>query len=134
IQSEDGRFSFSPGFLMKLRYVANWREHGRADGNDDSEEGFEVRQMKLIATGNVFSPDLTYRLQLESDRTDGHVFLQDLYARYHFASDWSFRLGQFKDIVFHEETTSDGLVVPVERSLINALIGGARTDRTQGAS
>jgi hypothetical protein len=133
LQSEDGNFSLSPGLLLKVRYVTNWREHGKADGSDDTETGFEIRQAKIIAAGNAFTKDLTYRFQTDVDRSTGTAVLQDFWLRYHVAPDWAVRAGQYKDIVHHEETTYDGLILPVDRSLVNALIGGGRTARTDGA-
>jgi hypothetical protein len=135
IQSADGSFSLSPGLLMKVRYVTNYRENGASAGAaDDTETGFEMRQMKLIAAGNVFSRDITYRFQTETDRTNGELFLQDFWLRDHFATNWSARAGQFKDIVHHEELVFDGFTLPVDRSLTNALIGGGRTSRVTGAA
>src|SRR5690606_9104085 len=44
-----------------------------------------------------------------------------------------FRLGQFKDVTFHEESTSSSRQIAVERSLVNELLGGGDTFFVQGA-
>jgi hypothetical protein len=132
LRSEDGNFLITPGFLFQARYVANWREDAKHGDDHDVETGFEVRRMRIIFEGNAFTPNLQYKFQWETGNNDGNVFLQDAWARYKFADQWKFQVGQFKDTVFHEENVGDQLVLTADRSFINALIGGGNIDRIQG--
>jgi hypothetical protein len=128
IRSADGNFLLVPGIFGQFRYEANVNT---AD-DDDVQKGFEIRRFKLLYDGNVFTPDLQYKFQWETSSTSGNVSLQDAWIRYKFAEEWSFQLGQFKDIWNHEELTGDQFQLAVERSLQNALIGGGQTERIQG--
>jgi hypothetical protein len=126
-----------PGALFQFRYVADFRDDAtQNDGNqkDDTEDGFEVARMRLILEGTAFSPDLTYKFQWETQTEGGSVDLLDAWARYMFADDWGFRLGQFKDPVHHEFLTGEQYQLAVDRSLVDSLLGGGLTGYTQGAT
>ncbi len=134
IRSGDGNFLLVPGFLFQVRNVTNFNSGDTADNDDDDiENGFEIRRMRLIAQGNVFKPELTYRFQWESASNGGTVFLQDAFVNYQFARDWAIQVGQFYDPHVHEQTTLDPFLLAADRSLVNALLGGGQTDRVQGA-
>jgi hypothetical protein len=51
-----------------------------------------------------------------------------------FADMWGTSIGQFKTPVHHEELSSSKRFLAVDRSLVNEIIGGGVTDRTQGVS
>src|SRR5687767_5220913 len=53
IQSEDKSFVLKPGIQTQFRYVANYND---ADDNNH-EDGFEVRRLRLRFDGNVFTKD-----------------------------------------------------------------------------
>lgn len=123
-----------PTAQFDFRYVANWREDVTATGDNEWEDGFEVRRMKLALEGVAFSKDLTYKFQWASDRDGGGTVLEDAWARYMFADEFGIRAGQFKDPVYHEELTSSKYQLAVDRSLMNELISGGVTDYTQGVT
>jgi len=62
LMSDDGNFRVHPFVLLQVRDVTNWRNGAKADGSDDTENGFEIRRMQWGIEGNVFNPDLTYRI------------------------------------------------------------------------
>ena len=130
IQSEDKRFLLKPGIQTQFRYVANYYD---TDDNNH-EDGFEVRRLRLRFDGNVFSPDLTYSFQWDTNRSGGAVTLLDAWLQYRFAPSLAVRFGQFKESVFHERDVSGFSQLAVERSLADAILGGANTDRVQGVS
>lgn len=132
LRSADGNFLLMPGFLTQIRYTANWNQGAEPDGDDQTETGWEIRRMRMFFEGNVFTPDLMYKFQFETNSEGGGVFLQDAWIRYRFATNWAFQIGQFKDIPYHEESTLDQYLLAADRSFINALIGGGQTERTQG--
>ena len=129
VRSGDGNFLLMPGFLFQARNTTNVT----TGDDDDVENGFEVRRMRFYFTGNVFTPDLTYRFQWESANNGGGVFLQDAFVRYAFARDWAVQVGQFYDEYSHEQSMLDPFMLAADRSVVNALIAGGQTERVQGA-
>jgi phosphate-selective porin OprO/OprP len=135
IQSEDGNFVLNPQLWFQPRYVVNYREEDAAnevDGRAKTEEGFEVRRMKLLFEGNAFTKDLRYKVQFNTNRNNGNLFLEEAFVSWKFAQAWGVRLGQFKEATFHEELMSDVRQLAAERSLVNQTLGGGNFDRVQG--
>jgi hypothetical protein len=140
IKSDDGNFSIYPDLLIQFRGVGNYRENAKHGGSGSStESGFEMRRAKIGFYGTAFSPDLSFRFLWQDTVTGGGLNLQYAFAQYIFAHDvlgkgeLAVRAGQFKNIVFKEEFTPDRAQLMVERSLANALLGGAALgSETQG--
>jgi hypothetical protein len=139
IKSDDGRFSLYPDLLIQFRGVANYREGVKQSGGSSTEEGFEVRRGKIGFYGTAFDPDLSYRFLWQDAVTGGEVSLQYAYAQYIFLKglpnkgELAVRAGQFKNPVFKEESIGDRAQLLAERSLANALLGGASIgSETQG--
>ena len=135
-QSSDKKFSLKPGILFQLRNATNWREGVKNGDENDIQNGFEIRRLKLYATGNLYSPDLTYGLQLATDSSNNNqTVLDDIYVQYKFAPHYAVKAGQYKGPFNREELISDGGQIAVERSLLNQLLGGGQTGpRDQGVS
>lgn len=129
LRSADGNFSLSPGAQLQIRYTVNSSED--AGGDDELEDGFEMRRAKFNFAGNIISKDFTYNLQWESNENGGAVTLEEAWVRYKFRDDMAVRLGQMKDNPFHEEWTSSKRQLAVDRSLLNELIAGGETDYVQ---
>ena len=135
LKSADGAYSLSPQFQFQFRHTLNWTQDAKDGGNEDEIiKGFEIRRMKLAFVGNAISPDLTYNFRWATERSGGSLVLENAYVQYKFADQWAFKVGQWKDNVFHEETTSSGHQLAAERSLLNEALGGGVTDYVQGAS
>jgi hypothetical protein len=132
--SADGNFRITPNVIFQFRSVTNYGEDTRDNDEESLETGFEIRRLKLGLSGNVFSKDLTYNFRLSANRNGGENIVDLAYIQYKFADDWAFKVGQYKANVFHEESVSDARQLAVERSLVNALIGGAQTDYVQGVA
>jgi hypothetical protein len=146
IQDEAGNFVMNPNFQLQFRHVANFRSENNADPDDPSSDsqvdsGFEIRRMKFAVDGNMFGPDLTYKLQWATNRSNGQLLLEEAWVRYalrDFAGeatrDLAVRAGQFKDITYHEEVTSSKRQLAVDRSLMNEQLAGGLTDYVQGVT
>jgi hypothetical protein len=144
VQSADGNWRLNPYFQFQFRAVQNWRHSEPVfdtdgdllgfDEDDDSQFGFEIRRMKFGFRGNAFSPNLTYDFRWETFENSGVVTLENATIKYQFADQWAFMVGQFKDNVFHEETTSSGKQLAVDRSMVNEVLGGGQTDYVQGVA
>lgn len=134
IGSADGNFKLVPYFQFQFRGVANWADEAQADGDANTESGFEIRRMKAGLKGNAFSKDLTYDFNLAVNRNSGTPALEKAFVQYAFSDDWALKVGQWKDNVFHEETISSTKQLAAERSLVNEELGGGLTDYVQGVS
>jgi hypothetical protein len=140
IRSEDGSFVLFPDLLMQFRGVAAYRDASK-HGESTTENGFEIRRAKIGFYGTAFSPDLSYRFLWQSTNSNGgNLVLQYGWGQYLVAhellnehADFGFRAGQFKNIVFREETIGDRSQMFAERSLANSTLGGAALgSETQG--
>ena len=138
IQSEDGNFVLNPQLQMQLRYVVNYREedaNNEIDGQTKTEEGLELRRLKLNFEGNVFGPDNTFKFQWATNRNTGIPEIEEAWLKHRFtgfARDFLIRGGAFKDVTFHEELNSSKRLLAVERSLVNHFLGGSQTKYIQG--
>lgn len=137
IQSADGNFTLNPWLQFQFRSVWNMYEQDEdvsGDDDDESDSGYEIARMKFGFAGNVFSPDIQYAFNWDSDTDGGGVYLQDAYVRNRIADAWAIRSGQFKDPVHHEELVSSKRQLAADRSLLNEVLGGGTTGRVQGVS
>ena len=137
IQSEDGNFLLNPNFQLQVRYIYNNREEDAADeieGDSSNESGFEIRRMKMAFEGNVFGPNPKYKLQWATNRAGGALTLEEAFVTHKFAPEWAVKLGQYKDVTFHEEITSSKRQLAVDRSLANEVLAGGITDYVQGVA
>lgn len=128
IASSDGSFSLKPSLSFQFRNVSTFQ----TGDDEDIQSGFEVRRLRPRIDGNVFSKDLTYSFQFDVSRTSGTTSLLDAWVQYKFASAWAVKVGQFKESVFHEKDVSFARQLAVDRSIVDAILGGAQTDRVQG--
>lgn len=144
IQDAAGNWVLHPFFQFQPRWVSNFR-HSKPefdtdgdfigyDGDDDTENGFEIRRMKFGFDGNAFTPDLTYYFLWATDRDGGDVFLEQAWIKYFFNDDWAFRIGQIRNPVFHEQDTSSSMQLAADRSLTNVLITGSNEPFTQAVT
>src|SRR5439155_6043233 len=129
--SRDGSFYLHPGIVLQFRNSTSFRQDGKKSGENDLQNGFEVRRAKFGFDGNIFGPDLTYKFQWQSSTNGGNPTVEYAWVQYLLAhkiaggpNDFAIRAGQFKDVVYKEEFTGDPVQLMTERSLANALIGG----------
>jgi hypothetical protein len=93
-----------------------------------------VRRARFRFDGNAFTKNLKYSFVWDTARNGGSVTLLDAQVEYRFADDWSVKGGQFKESWTHEKDVSFTRQLAVERSLVDAIIGGNVTDRVQGVA
>jgi hypothetical protein len=142
LQSAGGDYSLHPGVILQFRNETTYREKIPPGGGGETgstgyniENGFEVTRARLLLEGNVISPNFTYFLQLADDSTLGQPTLLDAYIMYRISqqSPIAVKAGQFKDPVWHEANLLPSMLMAVDRSVVNQLIGGGQTDRVEGA-
>lgn len=143
LQSDDGNFSMHPSLLLQARYAAVDRKQIlRGEGGvtaaqgDDTENGFEITRFRFSLDGSVITPLLNYYVLIAKDARMPQVTLLDAYVMYRASpqSTVAIKLGQFKDPLWHEQNLLPSRLMAVDRSLVNALIGGGQTDRIQGGA
>jgi len=141
LRSADGKFSLHPSALLQFRNETAIRQRipagggGEAGGSgSDIQNGFEIARVRLIFDGNLFSPNLTYYLQLQDDFGESSFSLLDAYVlcRVSDQSPLALKAGEFKDPVWHEQNLNQAKQLTVERTLANALLGGGQTGHVQG--
>jgi hypothetical protein len=125
LESEDGDFVMHPWFQLQLRNVTNYREDAAGDGDDEWDNGFEVRRMKFGVDGNVFSPKTTYLFNWATNRNGGNLQLEEAWLRHQLNDRWAIKGGQLKDPFAHESLTSSKRLLAADRTLItNVFTGG----------
>ncbi len=155
IGSEDGRFTLRPWFHLQLRDATVNRHDFKKGIDDDTQNGFEVRRLKLAFDGNLFGPDLTYQFVWATARANGTnnvvdatgtkigtvansaggtPILEEAWVKYHFANTpWYVRGGQFKESLLHDQIVSSRYQQSTERSLIADIFANGDAF-TQGVS
>ncbi len=131
LQSPDGRFSLNPNFQLQIRHVANFAPEG-GDEFEDLDFGWELRRTKIGFKGNAFSEDLTYDIKFAFDRSGGEAILENGFVDY-APGRFGLRIGQYKDPLFYEESTSSSKQMAADRSMVNESLGGGITGFVQGA-
>ena len=126
IRSDDGKFLLSPFVLFQARYATSIRQEARPDGRTDTQSGFEIRRLQLGIDGNVFSPDLTYRIFWQSSElTSGNLSLLMAWVQYRIHdTPWVIGGGQFKDPLDHEQLISDALQLANDRTFVDDTLAG----------
>lgn len=138
ISSADGAYTLQPYVEFQFRNVTNFTDSGDGDfGIDDEDEvenGFEIRRLRVGLKGNVISKKLKYNFRADFDRDGGEASVDYAYLTYELNDQLVIKGGQFKGNVFHEETTGDSRQLAAERSLLNAYLGGGQLNYVQGVA
>jgi len=149
----DGNYLLRPWIHLQIRDGTAFRNHEKADGEDDTQNGFELRRARLGFDGNAFSPDFTYQIDWATYRGNstatvtnagtnvgtvsqgngGLPVLEEAWVRYNFHdTPWSIRAGQMHDPLDHESIIGSKFRAP-EISLTGDIF--ANTDTfTQAAT
>ena len=139
LQSDDGNFVWRPWLHMQFRDVTLDRKDFKTNGDDEVDNGFEMRRMRFGFDGNLFTPDLTYffnwatvrangtsnvtgstgtRVGTVSNNLGGAPLLEEAWVKYNFHdTPFYIKAGQIKDPVNHEQIVSSRYQESAERSL-----------------
>lgn len=135
IGSTDGNFLLKIGGQVQPRYIANFRDQSDdpfASSIDEEEFGFQIRRVKLFFDGHIFSPDLTYRVQLAANRDTGAVELEEGIIGYATNDQLRLFVGRFSDPLLRDSFTSNSRQLAVERSITSYIFAG-NDNYTEGA-
>jgi len=125
LSNEDGTFDATFYGYAMFRGVFN-----NKDADDESTFGFENSVTKFGAFGHAGSPDLTYRMQVAFDPATGAAVLDDFFASWRLGEGWAWSWGQVKAPFIREQTMSDHVQLPVDRSYVTALTSIGRVQGT----
>lgn len=110
----DNRVSI--GGTAQFRYYANFRSDDAPVGTDNGfSHGFQNNDVRLRASGNVWSKDLTYMIQ-GNFSSGGSFGLEEAFAKYNFENGWNLTWGQFILPVFRERMVNSEYQLAVNRS------------------
>ncbi|HMD55470.1 MAG TPA: hypothetical protein VKJ65_13055 [Phycisphaerae bacterium] len=105
----------------KAPYPVYWDPGIPTTGDVD---GFSWRRARLIFSGNVFSPDLTFKVMGdfggEGSSDNGEFQMQDVYMAYKLSPLIQFRAGSFLIPFTHVEYISSGLEFPDFNPVVDA--------------
>jgi hypothetical protein len=127
IRSEDGNYSLSPGIIFQYRNITTYSQNGGSTGSDNTDNGFEVRRLRFILEGTAITKDLSYRFQWNTNRTTGNMFNEEAYIQYKFADNFSVKVGQYKEFIYHEQSVPITRQLAVDRSLLNEVFNGGES-------
>jgi hypothetical protein len=135
IASADGSFRLNTRLHMQTRFVLNSQDSTAVAGGDDTTYGIEVTRAKFILDGNVVSPEWFYKVEIEvgtnnvTTTGDSRTGLGDAYVGYNYPdSPFKIQIGTFKPALLREEMIDSRYQLAVERSVVNYLFTGGRTD------
>jgi len=128
IRSTDGKFSLAMNGLMQFRYTyynAQRRNHYLAPRHErDDRSGFDIARLRLRFSGNVYSPDLTYALELEQDAGDGYdTVLSEAWVNYRLMDELQFKAGYFRPASTRMQFMDNAGQQFVDRSMVDAVFG-----------
>jgi hypothetical protein len=128
IRSADGNFSISPSVWFQFRSVTNVNTDTKHGGEDDNiDNGFEMRRLKLGFDGNAWSKRFYYNFVWATDRKTGNLVNEEAYIRYQFADNWAVKAGQYKELVNQESSVSSRRKLAADVSMANQFIWGGDT-------
>lgn len=128
IRSGDDSFLLNFRGMVQFRYIYyNTHSQNRylSPGTErDDRSGVDLSRVRLVLSGHVHSPDLTYYLQLRSDAGGRYdTALLDAYVNYRFVDAFQVRLGIFKSASTQAGITSSAEFQFVDRPVFDAIYG-----------
>ncbi len=126
VQSADGNFLIRANLLFQTRFAFNHRNTDSADG---TRWGFEVRRARIITSGHIVDPTLTYKISVAL--TAGQI--RDAYVNKNLGDGFELRVGQFKLPFLREFLVSTTKQQAAHRSLIAASDNAGRSEGVQAS-
>jgi hypothetical protein len=130
IQSADGNYSLHPGVQFQFRSDTVWNDKQKSNGDANTDNGFEVRNLRLSFDGTIITKNLRYNFVWNTARDSGSLVNEEAYIQYRFADDFSIKVGQYKEYIYHEQTVHDKRQLAVDRSLLNVVLNSTGVDST----
>ena len=130
LATKDGRFSLNLRGRLQFRYDAN-RYHDDDPATAPADHALQIRRLRLILQGNVFSPHVKYHLQfgfapldmyndLPADAGIRRSPLRDVRVEFDRLRDFTVWIGQRKVSFSRQRMLSSSAMNMVDRSITNA--------------
>jgi len=119
IRSADGNYTMMPGIQFQFRTVTTYNDKVQASGDANTDNGFDMRRLKLRFEGNAITKDLQYFFEWATDHNNGSLVNEQGYIQYQFADNFSVKVGQYKEYIYHEQSVSSRTGIAADRSLLN---------------
>ncbi len=117
-----GETRLNIGGFAQFRQYDNFRDD--AGDNEDFTQGFLFRRVRAIFSGDL-NKQWSYKIDVDM-MSDSNFRPQDVFLAYKQDA-WRVRGGQFKLPILKEELVSDTEQLAVERSTLNSVFTGARS-------
>lgn len=139
--SGDGNYSMQIYALLQIRNITTanggfFFEDNDDDGDESEDQtinGFEIARTQVGLRGTIIDPRLGYNIRSGFGHSGGGD-LQLAYMTWQAADEWTIKVGQYFANWTQERNLGDGKVMAVDRSLLNATLGGDVTGLEQGVA
>lgn len=143
ISSSDGNWLLRVNGQLQARFVYSRldEESDGSNGGDRDKYGFENTRTRLMFSGHVVNPSITYMIDAavfgsqdefltavnNDPTTEGDFELKDAWVRWDYGNGWGVKFGQFRVPINREFEVFSGHQLAVERSNVSYAFGGRRT-------
>lgn len=125
IRSADGNYSMSPGIQFQFRTTTTYND--KVNGGDaNTDNGFEIHNLRLSFEGTAITKDLSYYFVWNSFE-GGSLVNEEAYVQYRFADNFSVKVGQYRELIYHEQAVHDKRQMAADRSLLNEVLNGGQS-------
>jgi phosphate-selective porin OprO/OprP len=128
--SDDGNYKLTIGGQYQMRYDFLDLDNGTNGGVAQDYSKFQLRRAKVMLSGNAFTKDLTYKMNINFANSNGGStsnggLLEETYLQYRLIDEVQFRFGQDKVQFGRGFITSSGALQFVDASNIcNSFVPG----------
>jgi hypothetical protein len=127
IRSADGNYSLHPSIQLQFRTVTTYNDKVTSSGDANTDNGFDLRRLKLSFAGTAITKDLSYFVEWATDHNSGSLVNEQAYVQYQFADNFAVKAGQYKEYIYHEQTVSSRRQMAADRSLLNEVFFGGES-------
>jgi len=135
LSDPEGKFLLEIGGQLQFRYIANFNNHTDGpggEGDDDEDEGFQVRRTKVAFEGHVeWGRKWDYKIVLAGDRESSSVGIEDFVIGTKIADGLKIKFGKFKLPFLREELTSSKRQLAVDRGVTTEFFTLDRSEQVQ---
>jgi phosphate-selective porin OprO/OprP len=128
IRSSDDKFRLNINGLFQFRwtyYATREQNHYLSPGlRRTDRSGFDLQRLRIRFSGNAYSPDLTYALELEQDAPDTYdTVLSEAWVNYRFADLFQFKAGYIRPATTRMQLVDNSAMQFVDRAMVDAVFG-----------
>jgi hypothetical protein len=126
IRSADGNYSMTPGVHFQFRTTTVYNDQVRSNGDANIDNGFEIHNLRFSLEGTAITKRLHYYFVWNS-ADGGTLTNEEAYVQYDFADNFAVKLGQYREMIYHEQAVHDKRQMAADRSLLNEVLNGGQS-------